>query len=173
MSPGYLMSSLSLHPYSGDTVRKHSNLASLTSVLPFHESVHEESCDFSTYHMFLSEQTPGRLGLLKAGPRSQPFRNGESSCVSPRHHYCELERGWPGLWDDLRATHGQSWRVQGQGVQQPRGGKMADRHSPCGPHLRLSLFVHPVDLAPNKHSDLAFAPSLLAVQEIGDEEGET
>lgn len=49
---------------------------------------------------------------------------------------------------------------------------MAGQHSPCGPHLRLSLFVHPVDLAPNKHSDLALAPSLLAVQEIGDEEGE-
>lgn len=75
--------------------------------------------------------------------------------------------------DNLRATHGQSWRVQGQGVWQPRGGKMAGRHNPCGPHLRLSLFVHPVDLASNKHSDLAFAPSLLAVQEVGDEEGET
>lgn len=50
---------------------------------------------------------------------------------------------------------------------------MEHQQSPSGPHLRLSLFVHPVDLAPNKHSYLAFAPSLLAVQEIGDEEGET
>lgn len=104
--------------------------------------------------------------------QSQPFGNGESSCMSPRHHYCELERGWPGLWDNLRATHGQSWGVQGQGVWQPRGGKTAGQHSLCNPHLRLSLFVHPVDLAPNKYPDLAFAPSLLAVQEIGDEEGE-
>lgn len=49
---------------------------------------------------------------------------------------------------------------------------MESQPSSCGPHLRLSLLVHPVDLAPNKHPDLAFAPSLLAVQEIGDEEGE-
>lgn len=49
---------------------------------------------------------------------------------------------------------------------------MAGQYRPHGPHLRLSLFVHPVDLAPNKHPDLAFAPSLLSVQEIGDEEGE-
>lgn len=49
---------------------------------------------------------------------------------------------------------------------------MGSQLSPCGPHLRLSLFIHPVDLAPNEHADLAFAPSLLAVQEIRDEEGE-
>lgn len=49
---------------------------------------------------------------------------------------------------------------------------MGSQRSPCGPHLRLSLFIHPVDLTPNEHSDLAFAPSLLAVQEIRDEEGE-
>ena len=40
------------------------------------------------------------------------------------------------------------------------------------PHLRLSLLVHPVDLAPHEHADSAFAPSLLAAKEIGDEEGE-
>lgn len=40
------------------------------------------------------------------------------------------------------------------------------------PHLRLSLLVHPVDLAPHEHADPAFAPSLLAAEEIGDEEGE-
>lgn len=98
----------------------------------------------------------------------------ELSCLSPRHHYCEPERGWPRLWDNLRATHGQSWmgQGQGQGVWQPLGGKMGGQPRPCGLYLRLSLLVHPVDLAPDKHPDLAFAPSLLAVQEIGDEEGE-
>lgn len=40
------------------------------------------------------------------------------------------------------------------------------------PHLRLPLLVHPVDLAPHEHSDPAFAPSLLAAKEVGDEEGE-
>lgn len=45
-SPGHLTFSLSLHPHSGDTVRKHSNPASLTSVLSSHKSVLEESCDF-------------------------------------------------------------------------------------------------------------------------------
>lgn len=93
--------------------------------------------------------------------------------MSPRHCYYELERGWPGLWD--RQPQGHPWaKLEGTGTGSlaASGGKMAGRHSPCGPHLRLSLFVHPVDLASNKHSDLAFAPSLLAVQEVGDEEGE-
>lgn len=40
------------------------------------------------------------------------------------------------------------------------------------PHLRLSLLVHPVDLAPNEHTDLAPAPPLLAAKEVGDEECE-
>lgn len=71
-SPGHLMSPMSLHPYSGDIVRKHSSLASLTCVLPFRESVLAESGKFSTYHTFLSEQTPGRLGLLQVGPEANP-----------------------------------------------------------------------------------------------------
>ena len=40
------------------------------------------------------------------------------------------------------------------------------------PHLRLSLLVHPVDLAAHKHPDPAFAPPLLAAKQVGDEEGE-
>lgn len=45
---------------------------------------------------------------------------------------------------------------------------------PCWPaHLRLSLLVHPVDLAPDEHTDPAFAPALLAVEEVGNEEGES
>lgn len=40
------------------------------------------------------------------------------------------------------------------------------------PHLRLPLLVHPVDLATHEHADPAFAPSLLAAEEVGDEEGE-
>lgn len=43
---------------------------------------------------------------------------------------------------------------------------------PSAPHLRLPLLVHPVDLAPHKHTDPALAPSLLAAEKIGDEEGE-
>lgn len=60
----------------------------------------------------------------------------------------------------------------GTGSLVPQGGGMGSQCSPCGPHLRLSLFIHPVDLASDEHADLAFAPSLLAVQEIRDEEGE-
>lgn len=71
-SPGHLTFSLSLHPHSGDIVRKRSNPASLTSVLSFYECVLEESCDFSTYQMLLSEQTPRCLGLLKVGPEANP-----------------------------------------------------------------------------------------------------
>lgn len=40
------------------------------------------------------------------------------------------------------------------------------------PHLRLSLLVHSVNLAAYEHTDLTFAPPLLAAKEIGNEEGE-
>lgn len=81
-------------------------------------------------------------------------------------------------WRELAWALGQSQGHPGTQVSTGTGsqaasgsqdGRPVQSHSP---HLRLSLFVHPVDLAPNKHSDLAFAPSPLAVQEIGDEEGE-
>lgn len=39
---------------------------------------------------------------------------------------------------------------------------------PCDPvlpsHLRLSLLVQSVDLAPDEHADFAFGPSLFAVE---------
>lgn len=53
-----------------------------------------------------------------------------------------------------------------------RWGQVGRGRQVCAPHLRLSLLVHPVDLAPHEHADPAFAPSLLAAEEIRDEEGE-
>lgn len=68
-------------------------------------------------------------------------------------------------WTELipLGTGGQGDRVKGAGMALVPAGT---------PHLRLPLLVHPVDLAPHEHSDPAFAPSLLAAEEVGDEEGE-
>lgn len=75
-------------------------------------------------------------------------------------------------------------------AQGTRGGGSGSCHPPMGTaavaawlrgaagvsghqHLRLPLFVHPVDLPADEHPDFALCPPLLAPQEVGDEQRET